>query len=155
MPVAQLKLMLRTLLVERFHLKTHMEKQDREFTVPLVAKRGTTLHQSPPGKEAERTVVQLPGGGGTRIDFRNAPLSLLSGYISNNPALRPAIDGTGLSGAWDFSFTIPRLNTGTPEEWYAAWKDALEKQLGLTLGVKRGSLARMVVDHADEVPTPN
>ena len=154
MPVSQLKLMLRTLLTERFHLKTHMEQKDREFTVLLVAKGGPKLRPSSPGAEVYRKVVALPGGG-TRMDFRNAPVSLLSGYMNGMAALGPARDGTGLSGGYDFSFTLPGLKSGTPEEWYFAWKDALEKQLGLTLGVNRGSLDRLVIDHADEVPTPN
>ena len=60
-PVSQLKLMLRTLLAERFHLKTHMEKQDRAFTVLLVAKGGPKLRQSSPGGEVDRKLVALPG----------------------------------------------------------------------------------------------
>src|SRR5580700_11659171 len=66
--VSQLKLMLRTLLVERFHLKTHMEKRDYEFTVLLVAKGGPKLRQSSPGEEVERKFVDLPGGG-RRTDY--------------------------------------------------------------------------------------
>lgn len=151
-PVSQLKLMLRKLLAERFHLKTHMEKRDVEFTVLLVAKGGPKLRQSSPGEEVERKFVDLPGGG-RRIDYRNTPVSVLSDFM-NSPPLGPAVDGTGLRGGYDFSFVRP-LSHGTPEEWYFAWRDALEKQLGLTLGVKRGSLDVMVVDHADDVPTPN
>jgi uncharacterized protein (TIGR03435 family) len=140
--------------VERFHLKTHMEKQDRAFTVLLVAKGGPKLRQSSSGAEVDHRLVDLPGGG-RRMDFRNAPVSLLSRYMNGMAPLAPAKDDTGLSGGYDFSFIIPGLKSGSPEEWYLAWKDALEKQLGLTLGVKKGSLDRLVVDHADEVPTPN
>ncbi len=114
-PVSQLKLMLRTLLVERFHLKTHMEKQDRVFSVLLVAKGGPKLHPSSLGGDAERKIVGVFGGG-MRVEFRNAPLSLLSGLINDMPALGPAKDGTGLRGGYDFSFTMPGLRQGTPEE---------------------------------------
>jgi len=152
-PTSQLRLMLRTLLVERFHLKYHMEKRTLQVSELLVVKGGPKFKESAPGTPRERTHVTLPNGQ-YQTTWKNTPLEALAAFLEVS-TMGPVADRTNLKGNYDFTLTHPRMSAGAPEEFYLAWRDAIQDQLGLTTRQAKGSVDVLVVDHADEVPTRN
>ncbi len=100
--------------------------------------------------------------------------------LSTNYLHYPAVDATGIHGAWDFSLTFdpippnqlalaagqsgPRTGrtTGTPEPGALSAPgggvslfEALEKQLGLKLEMRKRPEPVFVIDHIEENPTDN
>jgi uncharacterized protein (TIGR03435 family) len=96
-PVAedQLRLMLQSLLKERFKLEAHRQVKDLSAYVIVVGKNGTKLHPVEGGGEGSMT------GGGLMFEGHKMPLSRLTDIISS--ALKtPVRDMTGLEGFYDF-----------------------------------------------------
>jgi uncharacterized protein (TIGR03435 family) len=89
----------------------------------------------------------------------------------------PVLDGTGLDGAWDFTFTyspIPPTQLaglrGAPPPGATAGGaadaaadpvggttlfDAVEKELGLKLQVQKRSYPQFIIDQMEDKPTEN
>jgi uncharacterized protein (TIGR03435 family) len=138
----QMRLMMQSLLVDRFKLAMHHETlQVPAFKVVLV-KPGTTGPQlqphsddppcstasaSLPAKITDRfpaicgEVVRMPASaaGRVRLGARNMTMALiestLAGYGEYGDSKRPMLDETGLSGTFDFSFEwMPQLNGSLP-----------------------------------------
>jgi bla regulator protein blaR1 len=141
----QLRLMMRSLLADRFKLAIH--KQDRQVPVLalVLAKSGTTgpyllPHSSDPPcpnaappAEARETVsggfplachgiVALPPSvsGRMRVGARDVSLSYIADSLSGSPAADlglPLIDGTGLAGKFDFALEwSPELHGPLPPD---------------------------------------
>ena len=172
---AQVPLMLRRLLVDRFKLAVHSELRDTA-TYALVMARddgrfGPRLRTSatdceaaeaagkpvPPAAPGARGACAMEVGGeivgrGQRLSALAARLSLFTG--------RPVVDNTGLSGGFDFDLRFPELDTpadargGDPGVNGGGVFTALEEQLGLKLVPTSGSLEFIVVD-AVERPAEN
>jgi len=72
-----------------------------------------------------------------------------SQFLGNNPI----INQTELKGAWDFEFrfTVPMGATAPA----AAFLDSVEKQLGLKLQPIKAPIPVVMVESANENPTPN
>lgn len=186
----QLRLMMRSLLEDRFKLAIH--KQDREVPVLalVLAKPGTTgphllphLSDQPcpktePTAEARETVsggfpvachgiVILPPSAPGRIRFgaRDVTLSFIADDLSGSAVAnlgRPLIDGTGLTGTFDFTLECtPELNgplpsdeTFRPDPSGPTFREALQEQLGLKLESQKGTIEVFVIDHVEH-PTGN
>jgi uncharacterized protein (TIGR03435 family) len=180
----QLRLMLQSLLADRFALKiTHATKEMPIFAL-VVAKGGTKLTPvAPPDPETSAPFPALPGPGhptlapggayisllpGNRatISGKSAPVSALTSMLA---ALlgRPVDDRTGLEGMYDFlvSYTrdpglegspppSPNAAPSPPDRSGASLFTALQEQLGLKLETTRGPVDTITIDHIEE-PTPN
>ena len=135
-PMDLLRLMLRSLLAERFKLAVHTENR----TVPVYA---LVIAKSPPMLAAAR-----PGGGaqdcrwnGANRECRNltmADLALQLPAWSKSKLDRPVVDLTGLKGAYDFT---------------TVWKDGATAsdavaQLGLKLDPRTHAVPVIVIDRA-------
>lgn len=156
-----LRLMLRTLLADRFKLALHRESRDADTYVLTVAKGGPKLHRSDdPG------CVPSPDNhcGGTRVSpgmvyakSGNIPLlaTILSGVLGG-----PVFDETGLTGSFDFQLewkpdyappTNPYEAPGQSSDSTHPFLDtALREQLGLRLESKKGKVEVLVIDHAEK-----
>jgi uncharacterized protein (TIGR03435 family) len=169
--------MLHALLVERFKLTTHAEKQPVAIYV-LVALKPKMKKADPENRPRCANSVPPPGTPpalSRMIDCQNttmaqfaAQLKLLAGsYID----LR-VVDGTGIEGAWDFnlSFSPPLmlradrgLTAGEVSTTPAASEpngaitifEALQSQLGLKLVEQKRSMSVIIVDHLEKKPTDN
>jgi len=170
------KMMLRTLLAERFALRLNTETHERAFYALVVAKadgtRGTRLKPST-GEEcvsgaSSGDAASLPAcGPGAR------PLGETGGYFVTMTELaetigqfldRPVLDKTGLSGRFTFDvhFTPPPPVTpipGAPPDPPAdpdapSIFTAVQEQLGLKLDPQRGPIEVLVVNGVER-PTPN
>ena len=147
---AELKAMLRTLLADRFHLKTRIvEKTGKGFTVTVLP-TGARLDparnpQGPMTSFTERTGV---------LTIKNGPIAELVATLSAIVEA-PVVDQTGLSGSYDISLKWTPENFGFVRHGVASDSvgatifTALQEQLGLPLESKNDiSVTALVVESA-------
>jgi uncharacterized protein (TIGR03435 family) len=154
---AQMKLMMRTLLAERFKLKLRRER--REVTAYVIA-----LGKTPPHlvrtKEEETHSIQLAPQTGTdqRVVYRiiGTRFSVAElGDLFGRQLGRVVVDKTGLEG--DFDFTVDLA----PDESHSTAIDpslllgALREQIGLTVKSEKASVDFVAIDGAEKVVAGN
>jgi uncharacterized protein (TIGR03435 family) len=178
-----LRMMLRTLLADRFKLVMHREtkelpifelvlaRQDGKLGPQLrpaavdcqaqaaAAKGGTPPASSgPPGRGScfmNMNPVSITGGGVT--------LEMLADLLSGPATQRLVIDRTGLTGNWDLEVKYTPDQSQVPpgvelppsiDRNGPSLFTALEEQLGLKLRPARGPVEVLVIDSVQQ-PTPN
>jgi uncharacterized protein (TIGR03435 family) len=153
-----LKLMLQSLLEERFKLAFHRETRVEPVYELVVAKGGPRLKEnSAPGPDGR---VGLFGRGRGDLTATAMPIAVLAGTLSQRMG-RSVIDKTGLSGKYDFTlvYTPDQSTPGGPDERDApAAPDpagpsiftALQEQLGLKLESAKGPVEILVIDRAEK-----
>ena len=149
---ADCRLMVRSLLEDRFKLKVHREARVVAGYALVVGKHGPKLNPAKP----------VDAGGGVRINGvqqqslseQEAPdgwsMSGLAGFVSSF-AGRPVVDKTGLLGEYSFSMRFAH----TEESDDPDIATALQEQLGLKLVPMKVPLATVIIDHVEKVPTEN
>lgn len=179
----QFRLMVQTLLAERFGLRVHFEtRQEKIFALTLVkpGKPGPKLipHELGPPCDSPVPVskdgLQIPdrcdvyflmirGDGLSRMGSRDTTLALLAGSLPGLGNLgRPVVDETGLEGRFDFMMEYatvgpngrPTDATNEQEPPGPSFIMALREQLGLKLEATEGPVRELVIDHVDR-PTAN
>jgi uncharacterized protein (TIGR03435 family) len=182
-PEAQLRLMMRTLLAQRFHLAVHEEKRELPVTALLVAKGGPKFHESDgkydPARGAEMPLFFLQQENGTRMQrntesgdrirdsFTNITMPLFARVVelmvSRSPYDKsPVVDMTGLRGRYDLFMVREIAHDGaegtgpqTSDDLLAQKKALFEKELGLTLASRKATIDVLVIDHVDKAPAEN
>jgi len=161
----QLRLMMRAMLADRFHLRLHTENRPESIFKLEIAKGGMKLKEVEPPVPPEPTgnvnAVTRPDGGIRMIAKKSTmerlavSLDLLTG--------KPVVDETGLTGYYDFDVTWkgPVLPDGqAPETRFGGAElvglliSNLQSQFGLSLASATGPVEYWVVDHVDP-PTEN
>lgn len=178
----QYRLMMQSLLADRFKLALHFEAKPTSVLALVVNKPGKFGPQLRPHDGAvpcaaadESTAVNPAtvaggfaqacgqvafalGNRAFRLSGRDVSMSLLADYLSSQPMVgltQPVVNGTGLAGSFDFvlEFT-PRDQPPDPANG-PPFLEALRDQLGLKL--ERGHSASIdtpVLDHVEQ-PGPN
>jgi uncharacterized protein (TIGR03435 family) len=172
---------LQALLIDRFKMKVHFE--DRPVTAYTLVAAKPKLKEADP---AGRTGCKASGASGFAISTPFGPIATERKVTCQNITMAqfadqlqilagpyihyPALDGTGIAGAWDFSFTysaVPPAELaaarGAPPAGGAASDpvggtslfDALEKQVGLKLEMQKRPYPQLVIDHIEEKTTEN
>jgi uncharacterized protein (TIGR03435 family) len=150
----QLRLMLQTLLADRFQLKVHREKREGPVYALVVDKKGPKLT---PSTAADST---FSAGGGTRavrLTFQKRTMEYLALQLSNQGGLgREVLDKTGLTGTYDFNLHWAPGTDGNPppDSNEPGVFTALQEQLGLKLEPQKAPVEMLVIDHAEK-PSPN
>ncbi|MGA7158677.1 MAG: TIGR03435 family protein [Acidobacteriaceae bacterium] len=147
----QMQLMLRTLLKDRFKLAFHIEKKEMRVYTLVVAKSGSKMHTAAAGEE------MLRENSATGMVAKSISMQELADYLSD-PLDAPLMDGTGLSGRYDFviDFT-PYVNMEQSDvrpDPVAVLRSTLKGDLGLNLVQSKQVVDVMVVDHV-EPPSMN
>jgi uncharacterized protein (TIGR03435 family) len=161
-PDAQIKLMLQSLLEDRFKLVTHAEQRDMSFRALVVARADGRLGPymrrmgEPCTREASAEVrKQFPA----RVNDPDAQSGMMSGTcvaldrfttMLGIDSEVPVLDRTGLTGK--FTYDVRYAAGAGPLS--GEFMDALEDQLGLKLKGDRGPIRVMVVDSV-EPPSEN
>jgi uncharacterized protein (TIGR03435 family) len=158
----QLKLMLRTLLVERFRLTLHREKRELPAFALVVAKNGVKIRRA-----AVEGEVKTETHGPFSTCFKSMSMAnYVQGTLVPPWVSRPVVDRTGLQGVFDFTLDLGRyiLNgaTGRPildetgkVDMEGALLRGLPEQLGLSLQSTRAPFEVLVIDHLEKDPTGN
>jgi uncharacterized protein (TIGR03435 family) len=175
----QRKQMMRTLLTERFGLKTHEETKDLPVYALVVAKSGSKLHEAKPDATYPNGLKGpdgQPGGPGMMMFNRDGQLTGQGVKISDLTRIlaqqtqRTVIDKTGLTGIYDFTLQMPPWKGPIPMPKPASdgppttGDDAddagpsifttLQDQLGLKLESQKAPLPVTVIDHIEQ-PSEN
>ena len=172
----QMRLMMQSLLAERFKLAVHTETRRAPVFALVLAKAGVLgshLHVHPATDPCDRpapaalpmpcnTITHLPPSqpGGHRFGGRAVPLELLATSLPTQTGMvtisRPVIDRTGLNGTYDFDLEWTPEDTRDAvdnSETGGSFRDALREQLGLKLESQTGPVELLVIDHVER-PTP-
>ena len=142
----QMRPLLRHLLDERFHLKTHEETRTEAGYNLVIGKGGEKLKQT--------TGAAKPWGQilADRIQLHRSDLSSLAVTLSH-PAGKPVTDKTGLTGNYDIDLRYRRtedMNSNLPDIF-----TAVQEQLGLKLVPAKVPVKYFVIDHVDRMPADN
>jgi uncharacterized protein (TIGR03435 family) len=159
----ELRLMMQSLLADRFQVKLHHETRDFPGYELRVAKDGSRLKlandQEPLPPSGGMTMYTHDGQARlTAVKQTVATLINVIGHELNNPV----IDKTGLTGMYDFvlSFTHEATLLKAPSTNSSGGNDtslstALQDQLGLNVIKAKVALDVIVVDGATKSPTEN
>jgi len=151
--VETLRLMLQTLLKERFRLELHQEP--RKIT-HLILERGKAEPKVTPSSpdEASSRVISMPGHLQYRRIAMNTFVALISRFLK-----QPVLDRTGLTGVYDLKLEWTPDDAVAPTDSAPTPKPdiftAVQQQLGLKLEVSKEPLEVLVVDKAEKVPLEN
>jgi uncharacterized protein (TIGR03435 family) len=176
----QRRQMIRSLLADRFALKTHEETKELPVYALVIAKSGLKMHEAEPG-DTYPNGLKGPDGqhGGANMMMFNASgqitaqgvlLSSLTRLLSQQTG-RTVIDKTGLTATYDFTLQLPPMKGAMPAppapgSGPAAGSDessddsgpsiftALQEQLGLKLESQKAPLPLIVIDHIEQ-PSAN
>jgi uncharacterized protein (TIGR03435 family) len=151
---AQMMLMLRNLLEDRFKLVVRREAKELSARALMVAKGGPKMDQNRDG--AELAMRKLSGN---KMAYHNMPMSLfanvLAGAVDNT-----VIDGTGLAASYDFTLEYYAGSGGigakegrepAPDPNGPSLESALRDQLGLRLESRKGPVEMLIVNHIDRL----
>lgn len=186
-PLQDLGPMLQALLIDRFKMKIHFE--ERPVTAYTLVQAKPKLKKADPAGRTGCKTSNAPAGPGITIGQGGLrlPMSLVTCQnitmaqfadqlqISASSYVHyPVVDGTGLEGAWDFSFTFSPISPtqlsglrGAPPGAAGdapgasdpvggtSLFDAVEKQLGVKLEMQKRPYSVFVIDHIEEKPTDN
>jgi uncharacterized protein (TIGR03435 family) len=158
-----LKLMLQSLLTDRFKLVMHKGDVPMPAYLVTVAGDKSKLKPAEDGEDHQDCKPGAPETAG------GVPLIVLSCTgmtadevvafmhdAANSYFIKPAVNLTGLEGRWDF--TIRWTGMGNKAKAGAdaiSPFDAMEKQLGLKVELKTAPRPVWIVDSVNEEPTPN
>ena len=175
-PPAELLLMLRALLEDRFKLKVHREPRELPAYELVVIRPGAAgLRKSEVDCDALFAAGQVSRpepGIRPRCGISNGPVGvtgdtgLIAGAFSMSQFAeflqrrgdRPVIDKTGLTGRYDFELAFAPLGSSAPDAptdpARPTFVVALEEQLGLKLQSTNGPLDVIVIDSIEQ-PIPD
>ena len=159
-PVAQLKLMLRTLLVERFKLVLHHETKEFGVAVLVLGKNG-------PKNLAAAAVTGPPDGprpvgskqGPSSLVYKSLSMSDFAERLGGPPPIgvgERVVDGTGLTGTFDITLKVDSETfVGGRDEFADFLKAAIERQFGLKVERRKMHLETLVIHQGNRVTIEN
>jgi uncharacterized protein (TIGR03435 family) len=146
--VPQVRLMLRTLLADRFKLKSHRETRELPVYWMTVAEGGPKLRDP---KEEETfsaaSAGKSPFKPGFASIFSNKDLPEFAERLSRGIG-RPVVDKTGIKGRYWFQLEWAADTPGPSPALVTAVKD----QLGLNLEERSAPVEMLVIDSAEKPP---
>jgi uncharacterized protein (TIGR03435 family) len=155
----QLRLMLQTLLAQRFKLALHRKTEQRPVYLLVLGRGGPRLHE-----------VQTEPVKGARIGSEDGFMTIQ--MVNKIPRLveflrifldHPVLDGTGLTGVYEINARVelddPQAQLPQPGQAFMGFGKTqgvftAVEQLGLKLISQKGPVDILVVDHAER-PSPN
>lgn len=147
-----LRVRLRTLLADRFHLAVHREMKEMPVLALMQEKGGAKLQ---PWKEGD-----LPGPSMhldyTKLTCRKYSMQRFASVILAGRLGMAVIDKTGLGGEYNFGMTFqpdpPPSRTGAAPEAGTGptFLEALHDQLGLKLERQKAPVDFLVIDHVEK-----
>jgi uncharacterized protein (TIGR03435 family) len=150
----KLKLMMRSLLAERFALSFHRQNKELRSYVMTVAKGGAKLHESAPDVKPfrENSAIGTVAKATTMKEFAD---------FMAGPLQAPVVDMTGLTARYDFELNFTRyIPTGETvmkvdyDNTNGIIISALKGELGLDLQSRKEEVEVLVIDRVER-PSDN
>jgi uncharacterized protein (TIGR03435 family) len=151
----EVRLMLQSLLADRFKLKAHRESKEMPVYALQVAKNGGKLKAA--AAEGQCSVqTKLAGDGRNNEEtFSACPVERLADRLGNLMHDRPVLDQTGLTGKYDFRLLLtPEYRSRNQSNPADVSPVAAVGELGLKLAPQKALIEILVVDHMEK-PTGN
>jgi uncharacterized protein (TIGR03435 family) len=150
---AEMRLMLRKLLEDRFALKLHKEPRVLPVYGLTIAKGGSKLQES----TTEGSFSIEPRNGPLFVAHHARMADLANGIADE--AGRPVIDATGLQGRYEIRMDLTpylRREAGQGQiDTESVLFTGLREVLGLKLEARKESVDVLVIDHVEQAPTEN
>jgi uncharacterized protein (TIGR03435 family) len=170
----QMRLMMQSLLAERFKLAVHFERLEVPVIALVLDKPGRTGAKLIPHSNGVPCYVLPPSdvfppvcyvisamgrpNNSVLMGSRNVTLAQLAASLSAAGRLaRPVVDQTGLDGYFDFTLEWTRdSNDPAPADLQEGtmFQEALQDQLGLKLKSMKAIMDTLIIDHV-EMPSEN
>jgi uncharacterized protein (TIGR03435 family) len=152
---AEMKLMLQTLLADRFQLTFHHQNKESKAFVLTVAKGGPKLN---PAAAPDAKPYRQNSANGTVA--KSMTIRDFADFLSG-PLQMPVVDETGLPGKYDFAIDFtpylpdPTHNMdGNRPDTTSILMAALQDELGLKLESRKTQVDVVVIDHIEK-PSAN
>jgi len=144
----QLRVMMETLLADRFKVALHRTTKETQAYVVVIGKGGPKLVESKTDGESD---VQ-PDQSRMQVTILRTPLSQLTDMLYM--VLRtPVVDETGLKGKYDLTINMAKYvsmaSDGAPDP-IGIVQTALQEEMGLKLESRKVALDMLIVDHAEK-----
>jgi uncharacterized protein (TIGR03435 family) len=158
-PDAQMKLMMQTLLADRFKLTLHRENKELQVYALVQGKNPPKLRPSDENSVSGAKVT------GARVTFGRMSMAQLADLLSRQMD-RPVLDMTGLPGLFDFTVDTSSAEAGGEGKEVNPMVTAkimlgrsllpmVQEQLGMKVEGRKLPADVLVIDHAERVPTEN
>jgi uncharacterized protein (TIGR03435 family) len=159
-PDEQLRLMMQSLLQERFKLAVHRQIKELSAYVLVVGKNGLKVQESKTEGESSIDINQKQ----LSVSVQRTPVSQLVEMLGN--VLRaPVVDQTGLKGRYDVTLNVAKyaadmaaqgksIEAG-PADPLTLISMILQEEFGLKLEAKKMPLDMVIIDHAEKAPVEN
>lgn len=157
-----LKLMIQSLLADRFKLAFHRETKEMPVYVLVPGKNGPKLHASEPSGGEVKSQFRMGRG---QLDLQSANMAGLADALSTQVGSN-ILDRTGISGFYDIKLewtpdeSESPLFKGPPDGKAAAAPapdaagpsifTAIQEQLGLKLESQKGPVEMFIIDHIEK-----
>jgi uncharacterized protein (TIGR03435 family) len=163
--VEEMYLMMRNLLIERCHLKFHLENREMPIYALSVERTGAKLQRHDAANGGEPWIEQaMEAPFHPKWTATAASMDIFTGRLSRVMD-RPVVDMTNLAGDYDFTLTFTAepppnlppnaLINGQPIDLSGPTIfQALRQQLGLRLDPRKGPAPVMIIEHIDK-PSSN
>ena len=145
----QLSAMLQKFLADRFGLKFHRESKELPAFALTVAKGGPKIKPV----ESDGGVSTNSTGARWHMTAKITMRRLVE--ILTEPAGRPVLDQTGLTGSYDLTLDWSANEAAADRDAPPSLFTALQEQLGLKLDATKGLVEAIVIDSVERVPTEN
>ncbi len=159
---AQMRVMMQSLLADRFKLAIHFETREVPVFALVLAKPGNTGPQLRPHSAEPPCSTASPCGrfdslpnppGQFKIGARDVTMGFIANVLATSELGRPVLDQTGLTGDFDFTLewtpNMPASPDFVLDQAGPTYIEALKDQLGLKLESTRGPIQVPVIDHVE------
>lgn len=154
----EMRLMLQTLLLERFSMNVHRESRQLPVYVLLPGKGPAKVKLGSPDGEARLGGdVRGPNSVYTGTAFHNQPISRFILLLTRRMD-RPVLDKTGLSGVYDYTVDLSGLalqGKSQPDPTAPSIFTAIQDNLNLRLEAQRAPIEVLVIDQVQKIPVEN
>lgn len=162
----RVRLMLRSLLTERFQVQLHREKKTMPIYDLVVAKGGPKLQPAETPRQAgdpkalaeqqHRAMAHLGASepGHQRFHLPDAEVAEFINFLSTDVD-GPVLDRTQLQGKFAFNLSYYRRLPGQDVPSGPSVFEAVKAQLGLELIPTKGDAELLVIDRANRLPASN
>lgn len=151
----EVRLMLQSLLADRFKLRVHRESKEMPVYALQIAKNGGKLKATSAEAQCSIQTKLASDGRNNEETFTACPVERLADRLGNLMHDRPVLDLTGLNGKYNFRLVLtPEYRSRNQSNPADISPVAAVGELGLKLAPKKAQVETLVVDHLEK-PTAN
>lgn len=147
-PIPELRLMLQSLLAERFKLTLHRETKDLPSYALTFVKQAPGLHPATDPNGERKT-----SGKGPALSLTSTSMAEFAELLAG-PLGMPVVDATNLQGKFDFELSGKMMGV-TKEDQQYEFLNTIQEQLGLKLERRKAPIEMLIIDHIEKTPTAN